>query len=497
MLSALCAALPPSAAARLAAVEGSQAVIEFRPDGTIVAANALFLRTMGYRIEEIRGRPHSLFMAPGAQSDPAYQRFWQELRQGRFQSAEFRRLAKGGREVWIQASYCPVFNRCGKLARIMKFATDITASKRLAADHAGQIAAIHRSRAVVEFDLEARVLTANEKFLTLTGYRLEEIQGQHHRIFMDPAEARLPAYEAFWQALREGKYQAAEFRRIAKDGHEIWIQAIYNPILAPGGELMKIVKYATDVTAAVQTRLRRQQLGQEVATELSGIARAAEAALHRAEAAAGATGETLGTVQAIASSAEEMAQSVSEISRQVRGASEVSVAGRAEAERASATVAELVQAADRIGEVLGLIAAIAGQTNLLALNATIEAARAGEAGKGFAVVASEVKNLASQTARATGEISSQVGQMRGAVEQTVAAIRSVAGRIEAISGIATAITGAVERQSGTTQQLAANMAQAAGAVQAISQSLQEINGSAEQMRGSIRNAADLSTALTG
>ncbi|MFC7609028.1 methyl-accepting chemotaxis protein [Teichococcus aestuarii] len=479
----------------MAAVQASQAVIEFQLDGTILGANDLFLRAMGYTIEEIRGRPHSMFMEPGAQSDPAYQLFWRELRAGRFQSAEFRRIAKGGREVWIQASYCPVLNRCGRPARIMKFATDITASKMLAADHAGQIAAIHRSRAVIEFDLSGKVLTANENFLAATGYRLDEIVGQHHSMFMHPEEQRLPAYEAFWQALRNGQYQAAEFRRRAKGGREIWIQAIYNPIFAPCGRLMKIVKYATDITATVQARQRRLQMGQEVAGELSGISRAAETTLHRAEAAARSTGETLGKVQTIAQSADEMANSVSEINRQVRSASEVSLAGQAEAERASVTVADLVQAADRIGEVLGLIAAIAGQTNLLALNATIEAARAGEAGKGFAVVASEVKNLASQTAKATGEISSQVGQMRSAVEQTVGAIRSVAQRIEAISDIATAISSSVDEQSMTTRQMAENMTQAAGAVGAISQSLQGINEAAQQMQSNIRNAADLSQAL--
>ncbi|MFB9969067.1 methyl-accepting chemotaxis protein [Pseudoroseomonas cervicalis] len=495
MLTALCAAFPPSAAARLAAVHASQAVIEFLPDGSIVAANDLFLRTMGYRLEEIRGRPHSLFMEPGAEADPAYRRFWQELREGRFQSATFRRLAKGGREVWIQASYCPVLGRCGGVARIMKFATDVTASTMLAADHAGQIAAIHRSRAAVEFDPEGQVLTANENFLAITGYRLEEIVGQHHSLFVPPEEQRLPAQAALWEALRNGQYQAGEFRCRARDGRDIWLQAIYNPILAPGGRLSKIVTYATDVTATAQARQRRLRTGEEVARELSGIATAAETTLNRAEAASRSAGETLGKVQAIAESADDMASSVSEINRQVRSASEVSLAGQAEAERASVTVAELVQAADRIGEVLGLIAAIAGQTNLLALNATIEAARAGEAGKGFAVVASEVKNLASQTARATGEISSQVGQMRSAVEQTVGAIRSVAQRIEAISDIATAISGSVDEQSLATRQMAENMTQAAGAVAAISQGLESIQEAARQVQGNLRSAADLSQAL--
>lgn len=212
-----------SALNTLRAIDGGYATIEFEPDGTIRSANARFLQLMGYRSEELAGRHHRLFVDAEESASPAYAQFWQQLAAGQPRSDAFRRIGKGGREVWIQAVYLPVCDPGGRVQHVLKVATDITAERQLAADHAGQIAAIDKSQAVIEFDLNGRVLRANENFCNALGYQAREIVGQHHRLFVDTAERDSPAYEQFWKKLGRGEYDAGRYRRITKGGQEIWI----------------------------------------------------------------------------------------------------------------------------------------------------------------------------------------------------------------------------------------------------------------------------------
>ncbi len=234
------------------AVERSQAIVEFTPDGRVVRANALFLAATGYAAPEIQGQSHALFMPAEERDTPGYRAFWEALRRGEYQAGEFRRMAKGGREIWLQATYTPIRGLGGRVTRVVKFASDITAAKLSAAEHAGQIAAIDRVQAVIAFALDGTILAANENFLATMGYAAAEIVGCHHAMFLPPAERNTPGYRAFWDALRRGEFQAAEFRRIGKGGREVWIQASYNPILDPAGRPLKVVKFATDITAARQ-----------------------------------------------------------------------------------------------------------------------------------------------------------------------------------------------------------------------------------------------------
>nr|WP_157669251.1 PAS domain S-box protein [Chitinibacter sp. GC72] len=235
------------------AINSAQAVIQFRADGVIEDANPIFLQLMNYTLSEIKGQHHRIFVDPAEARQPDYQAFWNRLRAGTAQTAQFKRLAKGGKEVWIQASYVPVFSR-GKVCRIIKFATDVTAQVMAQADMQGQIEAIGRAQAVIEFDLDGRILTANDNFLRLMDYRLAEVQGQHHRLFVAANEASCSQYAAFWEALRRGEYQTAEFRRLAKGGREVWIHATYNPICTPDGRVVKVIKYASDITEEVAQR---------------------------------------------------------------------------------------------------------------------------------------------------------------------------------------------------------------------------------------------------
>ncbi len=241
-----------SKAAKLDAIERSQATVTFGLDGTLIEANENFLRLMGYTLEEVRGRHHRLFVDPAEAADPAYEAFWATLRRGEFQTAEYRRLAKGGREVWIRASYNPVLDARGRPIRIVKFALDVTAETLAATDAAGQITAINRSQAVIHFAPDGTILDANPHFLAAMGYRADEIVGRHHRMFVTDGEADSPEYREFWARLGRGGYHAGEFKRRGKDGAEIWIQATYNPILDATGRTLKIVKYAADITAAKQ-----------------------------------------------------------------------------------------------------------------------------------------------------------------------------------------------------------------------------------------------------
>ncbi|XBM00587.1 PAS domain S-box protein [Chitinibacter sp. FCG-7] len=235
------------------AINSAQAVIQFRADGVIEDANPIFLQLMNYTLSEIKGQHHRIFVDPAEASQSDYQAFWNRLRAGTAQTAQFKRLAKGGKEVWIQASYVPVVSQ-GKVCRIIKFATDVTAQVMAQADMQGQIEAISRAQAVIEFDLDGRILTANDNFLRLMDYRLAEVQGQQHRMFVAASEASSTQYAAFWEALRRGEYQTAEFRRLAKGGREVWIHATYNPICTPDGRVIKVIKYASDITEEVAQR---------------------------------------------------------------------------------------------------------------------------------------------------------------------------------------------------------------------------------------------------
>jgi len=236
------------------ALDRVQAIIEFELDGTVVSANENFLGLFGYQVNEVIGKHHRMFCDPAYVESDAYAEFWKKLGRGEFYAAEFKRLAKGGREIWLQASYNPVLDKDGKPVRVVKFATDVTASKLQIAEYEGKTRAIERAQAVVEFELDGTVIRANENFLRIFGYKLDEVVGKHHRIFCDPGYAESLEYARFWQKLGRGEYEADEFKRITKDGAEVWLQASYNPIFDMEGRPLKVVKFASDITVEVQKR---------------------------------------------------------------------------------------------------------------------------------------------------------------------------------------------------------------------------------------------------
>ncbi len=481
--------------AKLDAIGSAWAIIEFNLDGTILTANENFCKALGYNLNEIKGKHHSMFVDQTYRSSSDYKTFWEDLRKGKNQSGEFLRFGKTGNEIWIEASYCVVKSRNGKPVKVIKIASDITERKKKAISNQGQIEAINRSQAIIEFNLDGTVITANENFCNVLGYKLGEIQGKHHRMFVEQGYASSTDYKHFWSNLREGRFQTGEFMRLAKNGDQIWIQASYNPVFDPQGRPVSVVKFATDITAKVKERQRRAAIQKQIDTDLNDMAQTVSDTNEQAASAAGAALQASSSVQTVAAAAEELVASIEEISRQVSQATSVSHQAVEEANQSATIMSGLSDDAQSIGDVIELIDSIAAQTNLLALNATIEAARAGEAGRGFAVVAAEVKELASQTTKATENISARINSVQHSTAGAVSAINAIKDVIQQVSDISSSIAAAIEEQSAVTRDISGNMQTASVGVATITENVGAISQATSHMNASTRSVREASSQL--
>jgi methyl-accepting chemotaxis protein len=490
-----------------------QGIIEFSLDGTILTANDNFLRVVGYTLDEVVGKHHSLFVEPSYRDSGDYRVFWEKLRRGEFDAAQYKRLGKGGKEVWIQASYNPIFDSTGKPYKVVKFATDVTVDKTRTADYEGQLAAINKAQAVIEFGLDGIILNANDNFLRTLGYRLDEVQGRHHSLFVEPRQRDSAEYRQFWEKLRRGEFDAARYKRIAKGGREVWIQASYNPIFDLNGKPYKIVKYATDVTGQVKMQEALDHAVKEtqavveaaVAGNLTGridltgktgqieslsanvnmlidsmMAVVTEIKAATLEVQTGSdeiaqgntnlsqrTEEQAASLEETAASMEEMTSTVKHNAANASEASQLAAAARQQAEQGGMVVTEAIRAmrdinssSKKMADIIGVIDEIAFQTNLLALNAAVEAARAGEQGRGFAVVASEVRSLAGRSAMAAKEIKvliqdsvTKVEEGSKLVDQSGAGLGDIVTSVKKVADIVAEISAASQEQSSGIEQV--------------------------------------------
>jgi len=611
--------------AKFEAIEKSQAIIEFSLDGTILAANESFLQIVGYKLSEIQGKHHSLFVEPSISAGPDYKAFWRDLGHGVTQSGAVKRIGKNGTEVWLQASYSPVLDSEGLPTKIVKIATDCTEQHHLSQEIAelrvraeitnltsivsesdlkgdilsvnekflevskysreeligkphnttrhpdmpketfkelwstigrgkpfrgiiknrakdgtpyyvdaviapvlgdngkprkyigvryditaaelerqnmkGVLAAIDSNYAYIEFDTKGQVLSANANFLKTLGYRSDEIVENHHRMFVEPSFANSPAYTQFWSELNAGKSQNGVFKRIAKDGSEVWIQAVYAPVKDEMNRVFKVVKIATDVTAEknAENKLKVTMAGvnqnanslgaaaEELEANSQQMVSNAEETATQAGVVSAAAEQVSRNVQTVATGTEEMSASIREIAKSAQEAAKVAATGVRAAETTNATISKLGVSSAEIGKVIKVITSIAQQTNLLALNATIEAARAGEAGKGFAVVANEVKELAKETAKATEDISQKIEAIQGDTNSAVIAIGEISAIINRINDFQNTIASAVEEQTATTNEITRNVSEAALGSTEIAQN---ITGVAQAAKNTMSGAND-------
>ena len=389
---------------KLGAIDRAQASIEFDLSGRVLTANKNFQKLMGYDLDEMVGRHHRMFAESAYAASAEYQAFWERLARGEFESGEYKRIGKGGKEVWIQATYNPILDPRGNPVKVVKFATDVTEAKLRSADFEAKVDAIDKGQAVIEFDLSGNVVAANRNFLASMGYTLREVLGQHHSMFCTAEYQQSEEYRDFWLRLNEGEFISGRFQRLGKYTRDVWLQSTYTPIFDLNGKPIKVIKYAFDVT-------------KEVTLEHSIVTRAHE---------------MKNNIKSLVQSIGEVAENSGMASAKVNETAQAAQAGSASVQQSMEAIERIQTSTTKVADIVRVIGDIANQTNLLAFNAAIEAARAGQHGVGFSVVASEVRKLAERSALAAKEMVGLIDESSAQVKEGATVSRAAAKSFEGI-----------------------------------------------------------------
>jgi methyl-accepting chemotaxis protein len=526
---------------QLAAFGRMLPVIEFDMQGNVIGSNENFRKDSGYSREELRAAHHRMFVDPEYAKTQAYRDFWERLRRGEAQSAQYQRRRKDGTPIWVQATYYPILGAFGRPYKVVKHTVNVTEQMMKLSDGLGQLAAISKAQAVVEFGLDGTIRTANANFLAMMGYTLDELRGRHHSVLLEPGSRESGEQQALWARLARGEYDAGRYKRMAKGGREVWIQASYNPILDAAGRTFKIVQYATDITAQVRFSAELQSAVQETQAvvaaaaegdltrrlsrdgksgELATLTRGVTALLDEVSSLVGRIKDVTGEVQSgaeqigsgnvdlahhaeeqasslkqAASLMESMAGSVKQTAENAARASDLVTAACDRAERGGTVVGAAVTAmggindsSKKIADIIGVIDAIAFQTNLLALNAAVEAARAGEQGRGFAVVASEVRSLAGRSATAAKEI-------KALIQDSVARVGEGSRLVEESGRSLAEIVEAVRKATDLVAQIATASRDQSSGIEHASRTVMQMEAMTQQNAALVEEAAAASESI--
>jgi methyl-accepting chemotaxis protein len=526
---------------QIAAIGAAQAVVELDMNGAVLDVNENFAKVMGYSKAEVVGKHHSLFVDSVQANGSEYRDLWEKLNRGVPDLGTYKRLAKGGREVWLSASYNPIKDLSGKPFKVVKYASDVTEQTSRNADFAGQLAAINASQAVIEFDMDGTIRRINDNFARTMGYSSGELVGKHHSLFAEPAYAASPEYRAFWAKLGRGEFESDTYQRFAKGGREVWLTAAYSPIKDVNGKPFKVVKFATDVTSAHQAAQQLQvavsqtqdavksavdgDLTHRIPTEgktgsLEALCRGVNSLLEStsdlvkrvksatSEVQQGAeeiskgntnlsqrTEEQASSLEETASSMEEMTSTVKQTADNAGQANQLAIAARQQAEKGGAVVGNAVNAmsginaaSKKIADIIGVIDEIAFQTNLLALNAAVEAARAGEQGRGFAVVATEVRNLAGRSATAAKEI-------KALIQDSVAKVEEGSKLVDESGKTLDEIVNSVKKVTDIVAEIAAASREQSSGIEQVNKAVMQMDQTTQQNAALVEEASAASQAI--